>query len=91
MELTALDLVIFPSESIETDLALPINEQIVNNCPKEGFKFDDTHLPHITVLQLYVKSDQIDQIVASLSKLCEDTKPLNLTIARYEDLCLFLT
>ncbi len=56
----AIDVLLVPSESV-IDLALDLNGKMVTNNPK-SIKLDDGHIPHVTLLQCYVKESNLPAI-----------------------------
>ena len=46
--------------------------------PPEGFRFDDTHLPHVTLAQLFVAEGQLPDVIHEASAVTRDSAPLRL-------------
>ena len=58
-ELTAIDILMLPDATM-LERAEALNEEMRQSVP-EGFALDARHTPHITLLQRYVRSDDLDQ------------------------------
>ena len=46
--------------------------------PPDGFHFDETHLPHITLTQLFVSSERLDALRAVVASIAGASAPLAL-------------
>ena len=57
-ELIAVDMLIEPDEATRV-YARALNRRLRQAMP-EGFALDDTHVPHITLLQRYVRTADLD-------------------------------
>jgi hypothetical protein len=65
-ELTAIDILIDPDQhSIER--AREVNAVLLKSMP-QGWKLDETHQPHITTLQRYVRTADLDQVYDAVEK-----------------------
>ena len=61
-ELTAIDVLIHPDDSMLTRAA-SVNQRMLQSVPApQGFALDEHHQPHITVLQRYVNSSDLDAV-----------------------------
>jgi len=60
-EVTAINLLIEPDTATRAR-ARDLNARLRHTMP-EGFAFDDTHAPHITVLQRYVRTPELEQVL----------------------------
>ena len=60
-EATAINIVIEPHAAARAR-ARVLNARLRQTMP-EGFALDDTHAPHITVLQRYVRTPELDQVL----------------------------
>lgn len=70
-DLTAIDVLIDPDEqSIER--ARKINARLLETLP-QGWALDDTHKPHITTLQRYVRTADLDNVYDAVGKLVAET------------------
>lgn len=59
-ELTAIDILIDPGETVLAR-AKTVNARMLESVPS-GFALDEHHQPHITTLQRYVRSADLDQV-----------------------------
>jgi hypothetical protein len=70
-DLTAIDVLIDPDpHAIER--AKEVNAKLLQSMP-EGWKLDDTHQPHITTLQRYVRTDDLDKVFAAVESVVRGT------------------
>ena len=70
-DLTAIDVLIDPDpHAIER--AKEVNAKLLQSMP-EGWKLDDTHQPHITTLQRYVRTADLDHVYDAVEKTVADT------------------
>src|SRR4029077_16461859 len=61
-DLTAIDILIHPDDSMLARAA-SVNERMLQSVPApEGFALDEHHQPHITVLQRYVSTSDLDAV-----------------------------
>ena len=61
-ELTAIDILIHPDDSMLAR-ATSVNQRMLQSVPSpQGFALDEHHQPHITVLQRYVNSADLDAV-----------------------------
>jgi hypothetical protein len=58
--LTAIDILILPDPAMQTK-ATAWNTRLRQSVP-DGFALDENHTPHITLLQRYVRTDQLDDV-----------------------------
>ena len=58
--LTAVDVLILPSDTM-VDLATSWNARLLESDP-QGFALDDSHTPHITLLQRYVQTEHLSEV-----------------------------
>jgi len=49
-----------------------------------GFRFDETHLPHITLVQQFVRRASLPDLFAAVEVVLGDFSPLTLTVSRIE-------
>ena len=49
--------------------------------PPDGFRFDDTHLPHVTLAQLFVAKLQLPDVIHEAAAVTHDCAPLRLAPA----------
>ena len=70
-ELTAIDILINPDDAT-IKRAREVNAQMLKSMP-EGWVLDDTHQPHITTLQRYVRTADLDRVYEAVEKTVADT------------------
>ncbi|MFC1663133.1 hypothetical protein ACFL04_03140 [Patescibacteria group bacterium] len=75
-KLIAIDIVIIPPQEIY-DWAVSINHELWNKW-HEGYKFDETHLPHISLLMLFVDRDDLTSINGLINKIADKYSPIPL-------------
>jgi hypothetical protein len=67
-DLTAIDILIDPDEAT-IERARQVNARLLESVPlPRGWALDDTHRPHITTLQRYVRTADLDQVFAAVEK-----------------------
>jgi hypothetical protein len=67
-ELTAIDILIDPDEAA-MKRAREVNARLLESVPlPKGWALDDTHQPHITTLQRYVRTADLDQVYDAIEK-----------------------
>jgi len=71
--LTAIDILIEPDEATR-ERAIGLNTALRESFAA-GFAFDDTHRPHITMLQRYVRSDDLDAAIEAAGALAARDGP----------------
>jgi hypothetical protein len=70
-DLTAIDVLIDPDEAT-MDRARAVNARMLKSLP-QGWALDDTHRPHITTLQRYVRTADLDKVYEAVGELVADT------------------
>ena len=71
----ALDVAILLPRTLRRKVAA-LNETLAS--PPEGFRFDNTHLPHITLMQQFVATDRLEIFSRALGGLTRELKTLGL-------------
>jgi len=71
---TAIDIALEPDATMMQH-ARADNERLLKNFPK-GFALDATHHPHVTMLQQFVRTADLDKVYVALDKLFAGEKPL---------------
>src|SRR5271163_4636437 len=66
-DVTAIDILLDPDATM-IQHATAANAQLLKNFPK-GFTLGGAHAPHISVLQQYVKTANLDQVYAAADKV----------------------
>ena len=70
---TAIDILLEPDAAMMKN-AEAANARLLKNFPK-GFALDETHQPHISCLQQYVKTADLDKIYEAVGKILAGEKP----------------
>ena len=70
-DLTAVDIMMQP-DAIAIARAREVNRRMPLSIPA-GITLDDTHLPHITMLQRYLITANLDQAYAAIAAVVDDT------------------
>jgi 2'-5' RNA ligase len=75
--LVALDVAVLPPPhvrqlAVDLSAALPASES-------HGLQLDDTHIPHITLTQLFVRDDELDTAFQKIDEVVRVRPPLHLT------------
>jgi hypothetical protein len=72
-DLTAIDILIDPDEAA-MNRAREVNARLLESVPlPQGWALDDTHQPHITTLQRYVRSAELDKVFDAVEKTVAET------------------
>ena len=77
-DLIALDVAILPppgvtSRAVEISASLPAEES-------QGLRLDESHLPHITLTQMFARTNELDEVFARVDEVVRTFKPLTLRI-----------
>jgi 2'-5' RNA ligase len=64
---TAIDVALEPGQAME-DRAHSANAALLADYPK-GFPLDATHRPHVTILQCYVRTSDLDKVYAAANRV----------------------
>ena len=70
--LTAIDVLIEP-DALMLGRAVAVNARLRANLPT-GFALDASHTPHVTLLQRYVRTDELDALYAAVAELLADAR-----------------
>lgn len=70
---TAIDILLEPDQTM-IEHAVAANERLLKAFPK-GFALGKTHAPHISTLQRYVKTADLDKIYEVVAKVLAEEKP----------------
>lgn len=68
-DLTAIDILIDPDQAM-ISRAKAVNAELLESVPS-GFALDEHHRPHITTLQRYVRSDDLDRVFDAVRGVLE--------------------
>jgi hypothetical protein len=78
-DLTAIDILIDPDETAMVR-AREVNGRLLESVPlPKGWALDDTHRPHITTLQRYVRTADLDKLYDAVEKTVEATDMASLS------------
>lgn len=72
-EVTAIDIALEP-DAVMIQHAKDANALLLKNFPK-GFALDETHHPHVTMLQQFVRTDDLDKVYAAANAVMVKEKP----------------
>ncbi len=72
-EVTAIDILLEPDQGM-LDRANSANARLRADYP-QGFALDDLHAPHVTVLQRFVRTSDLDRVCAAVAELLKDENP----------------
>jgi hypothetical protein len=76
-ELTAVDILIEPDDATITR-AREINARMLRSVP-DGITLDATHQPHVTMLQRYLRTADLEHAYTAIGETAADTDPASLT------------
>jgi 2'-5' RNA ligase len=77
-EILAINILLDP-DKIMIDAAVAVNELLRSNYP-DGFALDTSHAPHITIVQRFVRAENLDKVFAAVSKVVEKEQPTQLDL-----------
>jgi hypothetical protein len=82
-DLTAIDILIHPDETM-LSRAKAANERMLASAP-QGFALDEHHQPHITTLQRYVRTADLDGVFDAVGKFVDtvDLSKLTFTAVKF--------
>ena len=83
-ELTAIDILLNPDENI-VERAIEINKRLLEEYPL-GFKLDESHIPHISILHCYVRTKDLEKVYSVVENVIksENVTSLQLTAVKIE-------
>src|SRR5215475_4500241 len=79
---TAIDILLEPDATM-IQHAEAANVRLLKDFPK-GFALDTTHHPHISCLQRYVKTADLDKVYEAVGKVLAEEKPLTWKLKAYK-------
>jgi hypothetical protein len=79
---TAIDILLDPDATM-IEHAKAANERLLKSFPK-GFALGETHQPHISCLQRYVKTADLDQVYEAVAKVLAGEKPSEWKLKAYK-------
>jgi hypothetical protein len=77
-KLIAIDIVIQPDQTM-IDQANALNARLRENYPR-GYELDATHAPHVSLLQRFVRLNDLDAVTAAVKKVLASERPTDLTL-----------
>jgi 2'-5' RNA ligase len=77
-KLTAVDVAILPPPDVSR-IAIDLSATLPAAHSK-GLRLDDTHLPHITLVQLFVRTEELPQMEADIDGVVRGMTPLRLRV-----------
>jgi 2'-5' RNA ligase len=85
-DVTAIDILLAPDE-VMMDRAKAANARLRADYP-DGFALDATHAPHVTIIQRFVRTSDLDKVYAAVAKVLADENPSawELKATRYYDI-----
>ena len=79
---TAIDILLEPDATM-LKKAEAANERLLRSYPK-GFALDATHRPHITCLQRYVRTADLEKVYEAVGKVLAEEKPTGWKLKAYK-------
>src|SRR5271168_2419415 len=79
---TAIDIALEPDSTMVRH-AMDANARLRKSFPK-GFALDETHHPHVSMLQPFVRTDDLDKIYAAAQAVFDKEKPKSWTLKAFK-------
>jgi 2'-5' RNA ligase superfamily len=79
---TAIDIALEPNATM-VQHAMAANARLLKAFPK-GFALDETHHPHISMLQQFVRTDDLDKVFAAANAVMAKEKPTAWTLKAFK-------
>ena len=79
---TAIDIALEPDATM-VQRAMTANARLLKSFPK-GFALDATHHPHVTMLQQFVRTDDLDKVFAAANAVLAKEKPTAWTLKAFK-------
>jgi 2'-5' RNA ligase len=79
---TAVDIALEPDATMMQH-AKAANARLLKSFPK-GFALDETHHPHVTMLQQFVRTDDLDKVFAAANAVLTKEKPAAWTLKAFK-------
>ena len=79
---TAIDIALEPDATM-IEHAMAANARLLKDFPK-GFALDATHYPHVSLLQQFVRTDDLDKIYAAAQAVFDKEKPKSWTLKAFK-------
>src|SRR6516164_4419138 len=78
---TAINIALEPDATM-IEHAMAANARLLKSFPK-GFALDETHHPHFTMLQQFVRTDDLDKVFAAANAVLTKEKPTAWTLKAF--------
>jgi 2'-5' RNA ligase len=79
---TAIDIALEPDATMVQHV-MAANARLLKSFPK-GFPLDETHHPHVTMLQQFVRTDDLDKVYAAANAVLAKEKPAAWTLKAFK-------
>lgn len=79
---TAIDILLLPDETM-IEHAQAANARLLKNYP-QGFSLDATHHPHVTCLQRYVRTADLEEVYDAVEKVLDGEQPTAWKLQAYK-------
>jgi hypothetical protein len=79
---TAIDIALEPDATM-VQHAMAANAHLLKAFPR-GFALDETHHPHISLLQQFVRTDDLDKVYAAANAVLAQEKPMKWTLKAFK-------
>jgi len=79
---TAIDIALEPDATM-VQHALAANARLLKSFPK-GFPLDETHHPHVTIVQQFVRTEDLDKLFATANAVFAKEKPTAWTLKAFK-------
>ena len=79
---TAIDIALEPDATM-VQHAMAANARLLKSFPK-GFALDETHHPHVTMLQQFVRTDDLEKVYAAANAVLAKEKPAAWTLKAFK-------
>jgi 2'-5' RNA ligase len=79
---TAIDIALEPDATM-VQHAMAANARLLKSFPK-GFALDETHHPHVSILQQFVRTDDLDKVFAAANSVMAKEKPTVWTLKAFK-------
>jgi hypothetical protein len=79
---TAIDIALEPDATM-VEHAMAANARLLKSFPK-GFSLDETHHSHVSILQQFVRTDDLDKVFAAANAVLAKEKPATWTLKAFK-------
>jgi 2'-5' RNA ligase len=81
-QVTAIDIALEPDATM-VQHAMAANARLLESFPK-GFRLDETHHPHVTLLQQFVRTEDLDKVFAAVNAVLAKERPATWTLNAFK-------